>query len=382
MSRRFQSGSLFKVKRKGRPDAWVFRFYEQQAGKRVYRKQTIGTVDQFPLRRDAEKEVASLRTRINFDVHAPQTVSELIEHYEQHELPRKAFASQENHKILVKRYIKPTWGKHRLSAVKTVEVERWLDGLALAPASKTKIKACFSVLYSHAIRHQWMTFNPVSKVRTSSKRLREKDIVTPQEFRDLLEELSVRDRAMVLLAGSIGLRRSELIALTWGDLNEETLEVTVRRSCVRNRIGNTKTEGSARPVPLHPLVLDALLEWKKESAYRESTHFLFASARMDGEKPLSPDSILKRSIRPALVRAGIVGKQIGWHSFRHSLATNLRSMGVDLKVAQELLRHANSRTTLDIYTRAVSERKREANEKVVQLLLSDGAQGPQHPTAP
>jgi hypothetical protein len=57
-------------------------------------------------------------------------------------------------------------------------------------------------------------------------------------------------------------------------------------------------------------------------------------------------------------------------------------MGVDLKTAQELLRHANSRTTLDIYTRAVSERKREATEKVVQLLLSDGAANPstlQHP---
>lgn len=232
MSRRFQSGSLFKVKRKGRPDAWVFRFYEQQGGKRVYRKQTIGTVDQFPLRRDAEKEVASLRTRINFDVHAPQTVSELIEHYEQRELPRKAFASQENHKVLVKRYIKPKWGEHRLSAVRTIEVEQWLDGLTLAPASKTKIKGCFSVLYSHAIRHQWTTFNPISKVRTSSKRLRERDILTPREFQNLLQELSVRDRAMVLLAGSTGLRRSELIALTWDCVNEETLEISVRRSCV------------------------------------------------------------------------------------------------------------------------------------------------------
>lgn len=252
-------------------------------------------------------------------------------------------------------------------------MERWLDQLALAPASKAKIKACFSVLFSHAIRHQWTTFNPISKVRTSSKRLREKDVLTPKEFQDLLAELSLRDQAMVLLAGSTGLRRSELIALTWADVNEGTLEVHVRRSCVRNRIGDTKTEGSARPVPLHPLVLAALLEWKQKSAYRKSSDFLFASDRRNGERPLSPDSILKKNIRPALVRAGIVGKQIGWHSFRHSLATNLRSIGVDLKVAQELLRHSNSRTTLDVYTRAVSERKREANEKIVELLLPETA---------
>ena len=54
--------------------------------------------------------------------------------------------------------------------------------------------------------------------------------------------------------------------------------------------------------------------------------------RLNGAKPLSPDSLLKRSIRPALERAGIVGKQIGWHNSRHSLATNLRAMGVDVKV--------------------------------------------------
>jgi len=56
--------------------------------------------------------------------------------------------------------------------------------------------------------------------------------------------------------------------------------------------------------------------------------------------------VMNKIIRPLLPQAGIVGKVIGWHSFRHPLATNLRSMGVDVKVAQELLKHANSRTTL------------------------------------
>jgi integrase len=184
------------------------------------------------------------------------------------------------------------------------------------------------------------------------------------------------------LAGSTGLRRSEMIALTWTDVNTLTLEVNVLRSCVRNRFGDTKTECSRRPVPLHPLVLAALLDWKEESLYKKDADFLFPSIRLNGEKPLSPDSLLKRSIRPALQRAGIVGKQIGWHNFRHSLATNLRAMGVDVKVAQELLRHANSRTTLDIYTRAVSQQKRDANTKLVEMLLPMGRKKLQHPSAP
>ncbi len=247
-------------------------------------------------------------------------------------------------------------------------MEQWLDSLDLAPASKTKIKSKFSVLFSHAIRHEWVKFNPISKVRTSSKPLREKDVLTPEEFQALLVELSVRDRAMVLLAGSTGLRRSEMIALTWAEVDSQKMEVNVLRSCVRNHFGETKTKGSRGAVPLHSTVLSALLKWRAQSLYGAETDFLFPSTRLNGTKPLSPDSIVKKSIHPALERAGITGKRIGWHNFRHSLATNLRAMGVDVKVAQELLRHSNIRTTLDIYTRAISQQKRDANERLMETL--------------
>jgi len=54
----------------------------------------------------------------------------------------------------------------------------------------------------------------------------------------------------------------------------------------------------------------------------------------------------KKVIGPAAERAGIQGKTIGWHTFRYSLGTNLRSLGVEIKVAQELLWHSNARITL------------------------------------
>ena len=126
-----------------------------------------------------------------------------------------------------------------------------------------------------------------------------------------------------------------------------------------------------KPVPLHQSVADALIEWRKESLYPHNTDFLFPSLRLNGSAPLIPDMVLKKIIRPALDRAGVQGKVIGWHSFRHSLATNLRSMGVDVKVAQELLRHANSRTTMDLYTQAVSADKRSASGRQVDFLLAE-----------
>jgi hypothetical protein len=119
-------------------------------------------------------------------------------------------------------------------------------------------------------------------------------------------------------------------------------------------------------------VVKCLKVWREDSPYRGDEDFIFPSIRRNGKQPLSPDTLLKKIIRPAVERAGIKGKAIGWHSFRHSLATNLRAAGVDLKTAQELLRHANSRITLDVYTRAISATKREANNRVMTMVLEAG----------
>jgi site-specific recombinase XerD len=67
---------------------------------------------------------------------------------------------------------------------------------------------------------------------------------------------------------------------------------------------------------------------------------------MQGRQPYWPDNLMKRH------QAGI-NKNIGWHTFRHSFGTLLMANKEDVKTVQELLRHANSRITLDVYTEAV-----------------------------
>ncbi|MBI3405098.1 MAG: tyrosine-type recombinase/integrase [Acidobacteria bacterium] len=61
--------------------------------------------------------------------------------------------------------------------------------------------------------------------------------------------------------------------------------------------------------------------------------------------------------------------RIGWHTFRHSYSTLLNEQGTDLKVQQALLRHADYRTTMNMYARAVPDRLRQANSKVVNILI-------------
>src|ERR1700738_1839719 len=100
-SNRFQQGSLMLVKNKTTDDSWFFRFYEDRDGRRVHRNQRIGTIREYPRRRDAEKAVLSLRAKINLGVRSPETVNDLIAHYLQHELTleRKAFATVDAHTV-------------------------------------------------------------------------------------------------------------------------------------------------------------------------------------------------------------------------------------------------------------------------------------------
>ena len=107
-----------------------------------------------------------------------------------------------------------------------MDVELWLHTLTFAPGTRSKIHNIMSAVFNHAIRHEWMDRNPITKVRTSAKRLREPDVLSPAEITSLLAELNLRERAMVMLAGSTGLRRSGLVALTWSDIDLELMQGT------------------------------------------------------------------------------------------------------------------------------------------------------------
>src|SRR5260370_17842425 len=76
---------------------------------------------------------------------------------------------------------------------------------------------------------------------------------------------------------------------------------------------------------------------------------------------------MKNRIRVVARPVGIV-KKIGWHTFRHTCATLLRASGADIKVVQELLRHASCRVTLDTYTQPVTEQKRAPQNKIASLV--------------
>ncbi len=373
-----QQGSLIRRHRKRGPDVWQFRWADRGPfGKRIYRRRVIGTVCQYPDADSARKSVAGLLTEINTNgvkrCALPMTIAEVCDHFIQRELTNdnlwRSYSTKRAYKAYLKRWIVPHWGDVRLSEVRTMEVESWLRGLPLAKSSCAKIRNILSVLFNHACRHELFNGNPIRLVRQGAKRRTTPTALTPLEIKALINNLGLRERTLVLVVASTGLRQSELFGLKWGDINFDQGTMSVTRSIVCGVVGPCKTESSQKPVPVHPTVLEALAKWKEASQYIGPDDWVFASRRHRGRKPIWGQAILRKYIRPVAQRVGIQ-KRFGWHTFRHTFSTLLRSVGTEFKVMQELLRHSSLRSTLDVYTQAISPAKHAAQAAVLALVFA------------
>jgi integrase len=364
---RYQQGSLTIERRKNGADVWVYCWRDRN----VRRKQIIGTTEQLRTRSAALREVDGLRLEINTESvsNSPMTVKELADHYSLIELAdgvEKTALTKSTYRHHLSTQIVPKWGGYRIGDVKAFSVEAWLKELPHAPATKAKTRNVFSALYQHAIRYGWVESNPIRAVRQSSKRLREPDVLTPDELSSVFADLPVFCRAAVLIAATTGLRRGELFGLKWRDVDFEKRQVNVVRSVVDQVEGLPKTAGSARPLPIPEPVIEALQQWKAETTYKGDGDWIFASHYHLGQKALWPDAVLKRHILPA-AREAKIGKRIGWHTFRRTFATLLASR-TDVKTLQELMRHATPSVSLGIYAQAITEEKRNAQDRVAGLL--------------
>ena len=373
-----QLGSLLRSGRRRGPDIWEFRYRDRRHnGRRIYRRIKIGTVQQFKTEAAARKGIAGLVREINFGEirfrTTTMTVAELVEHYRQRELIQdntwKSYSTKRGYESYLKNWIAPHWGTYKLHEIKTIEVETWLRGLSLAKSSSAKLRNIFSVLFNHACRYDLFDRNPITLVRHSAKRRRIPDVLTVEEAQRLLSVLAVKERAMVLIALGTGLRRSELFALKWKDVDFAAEHISVTRSIVNQVVGICKTEASQKPVPLHSALAHALLVWRRQTSYRKLEDWVFASPHSQGRHPLWAQAIMRYHITPA-ARKTELQKRLGWHTFRNTYSTMLKSVGADIKVMQELLRHASVRCTLDTYTQAVVPAKRAAQSAVLSMILT------------
>lgn len=160
------------------------------------------------------------------------------------------------------------------------------------------------------------------------------DFFTQDESDRLLDAVEEEHLAMVMTAVKAGLRRGELLALRWEDLDFVTGKVLVRRSVWKGKVTSPKNHRH-REVPMSPKLVRAL---KAHRHLRGPLVFCRDDGRM-----LTKDMI-KRILPRACRKAGL--REVQWHALRHSFASQLVMAGVPLKVVQELLGHATIEMTM------------------------------------
>jgi integrase len=237
-----------------------------------------------------------------------------------------------------------------------------------------------SVLFNHAIRWDFVGRNPIqgpvpkgrAGVRQSSKRESIPDILEIWEMQAIVSKLQLRERTLVFLDMSTGLRRGELTGIKWEDVDFEEMLLWVERSVVDQVIGPCKTEASKKPVPLDEYTAQDLLEWYKMTPYREPGDWVFASnsnraGKKRGKQPLWLSSVMRYHIQPVVKALGI-NKKVGWHTFRRTYTSLLTANNENVKVVQELLCQASVLVTLDVYAQAKMKDKRKAQLRIVEEI--------------
>jgi integrase len=250
-------------------------------------------------------------------------------------------------------------------------VELWLHSLDLTPRSKSSIRFLIGLLWDFAMwRGDVPTArNPMTLVTIpgASKRTRKPRSLTVAEFRKLLEHLEEPFRTMALTCVCFGLRISECLALRWSDVDWLNAALRVQRSIVRQRVGDTKTEYSERAMPIDSEMLDVLKRWKQTTAFQAGEDWVFASPAQIGRLPWSADS-LNDAYKKAGKASGV--GHVSTHTMRHTYRSWLDAVGTPLAVQQKLMRHADIRTTMNVYGDVVTDEMSKAHSKVVALALN------------
>src|SRR5579864_4076248 len=117
-----------------------------------------------------ERLAERLRMQASADQHGlgkPVLIRELVEHFREHELidlgdDGKAYSTRTRCNSVLNKWVLPRWQGAKLNEVRTVEVETWLRGLALARGTKAKIRKTLGLLFNHALRWEFAIRNPIS----------------------------------------------------------------------------------------------------------------------------------------------------------------------------------------------------------------------------
>ena len=216
-----------------------------------------------------------------------------------------------------------------------------------APKSIVNYVGLLGSVFVLAVKRGWCSRNPVAELERPRVQPRP-DIrfLSDDELDALLaavpqDPLGGTERVLYLAAVMTGMRRGELLALRWQDVDSNSKLIRVRRSYTRGQFGSPKSRRSTRTVPLGTRLASELHTHRANSAHSTDEDLVFGHPTSG--HVLDPSRTRKRFIAAAR-RARL--RPIRFHDLRHTYATRLAAVGTPLRAIQEWMGHSDGRMTL------------------------------------
>jgi integrase len=244
------------------------------------------------------------------------------------------------YRALLRSRILPAFGELAVESVTPAMIERWVSSMDCSPATRTKALAMVHGIYQRARKVWGLTTNPVADVeKPPMPKGGDIEVFSPEEVWALVRAAgSEQDAAVFLTAAFTGLRRGELIALRWRDVDFAGSVIRVRASYVDGVLSSPKS-GKVRSVPLAPDVAEALAKLASRGFSAKDDDLVFVG---EWGSYLDPRALTRR-YDTALKRAGL--RKLRFHDLRHTFGTRMIGKA-DIRRVQEWMGHADIQTTM------------------------------------
>ena len=369
-------------------DSWQLRVYlgaDPGTGRPRWLSKTVHGTQRFARRQLEDLLAEAGRARVRAG-----TLADLLDQWFEAASPGWAASTVSHTRSIIDCHLKPHLGHLDLAKLTTADIDDFYAHLLraggrndhpLAPGTVARVHAVLHRALAQAVRWDWIWLNPASNASPPRVAPPEVRPPTPGQVAALLEWARREDPALfcyLRLAVSTGARRSQLLALQWGDIDEERAAIAFTRALVEGPDGpelrSTKTHRTYR-VELDAETFDVLMahrSWAKARACGVGAEltagtFVFSS-RPDGANPWLPNWLTKRFI-VARRAAGLPHFRL--HDLRHFMATEMLAAGVPIATVSQRLSHARASTTLNVYAHSVPGGDRMAAETLAAILAAN-----------
>ena len=276
---------------------------------------------------------------------------------------------EKNHRHILEKHLLPRFGPMPIAEVTRQEVQAYvaqLNQAGYAPKTIDHIHDVLSAVLRTAVKWGHLRDNPAREVDLPTLRtIRPKWVLTTPQAAALLGALPPLARTLAGVTMLTGLRRGEVFALRWRDVDEQDRGLTVREAVYEGTFSTPKTEAGMRQIPLSDAAVKLVADWRARLTRTEPDALVFSTW---SGKPISPNNVVRRWIFPACETLGL--QRATWLTLRRTYSSWAHAKGVPGKVIAQLMGHAKVDTTLNIYTQVLDGSLRTAVDTVGSELFT------------